>query len=129
MKASTSIQGLRVEVVEDEALIAEELSDRLSRLGAIVVDVVDSGEDAVESAKRLQPDLILMDIRLRGRMDGIQAAVAIRQSLSVPVIFLTAHSDAETLSRADVAEPAGYLLKPFHERDLMVALERALQRA
>lgn len=118
----------RAIIVEDEALVAEELSDRLTSLGFSVVGVVDSAEDAVASTLDQRPDLVLMDIRLKGKKDGIQAADEIRRLVKVPIIFLTAYSDRVTLDRAKNAEPYGYVLKPFHERELQVTIELAMHR-
>jgi two-component system, cell cycle sensor histidine kinase and response regulator CckA len=128
MPASIGTVGLRVLVVEDEALIAEELQERLTRLGMIVVAAVDSADLAIESAISKQPDLILMDVRLKGKGDGISAADAIRQRQDIPVVFLTAHSDRATIERAKRGAPFGYVLKPFHERELLVAIEMAVHR-
>jgi two-component system cell cycle sensor histidine kinase/response regulator CckA len=122
------IRGLRVLVVEDEALIAEELRERLTRLGATVVGAVDTAEAAVETAIRTQPDLVLMDIRLRGKRDGIAAAADIRDATEAPVVFLTSHSDRATLERAKASGPFGYVLKPFDEHELLITLEMASHR-
>jgi PAS domain S-box-containing protein len=115
-------------VVEDESLIAEEIQDRLERLGHRATALVGSGEEAVQTAQRLRPDLVLMDIRLKGRLDGIEAAARIRERLDIPVIYLTAHSDDATLQRAKRTDPFGYLLKPFEERDRRVTIEMALHK-
>jgi hypothetical protein len=123
-----SLQELRVLIVEDESLIAEELRERLIRHGLSVVDVVDTGERAIQVATQHAPDLVLMDIRLKGRLDGVQAAEAIRRSVQAPVVFLTAHSDQDTLRRAQETEPFGYVLKPFDDRELVVAIEMSLHR-
>ena len=127
-------KGLRVLIVEDEVLIAEELQNRLTRLGFHVVGTADTGERAIQAAERLRPGLILMDVRLKGPMDGIRAADGIRVAAarkerdSAPVVFLTAHSDQETLDRAMGAEPFGYLTKPCDEMDLVVGIQMALNR-
>jgi PAS domain S-box-containing protein len=118
----------RILIVEDEALLAEEIRDRLTRLGYTVVDVVNSTREAVEAAGVHRPDLVLMDIHLKGGDDGTLAAAAIQRHGSAPVVFLTAHADADTLSRATAAGPFGYVLKPFREQDLVVAIETALTR-
>jgi two-component system, cell cycle sensor histidine kinase and response regulator CckA len=118
----------RVVIAEDESLIAEELRTRLQRMGLDVSCTVASAEDALDAVARTSPDLVLMDIQLKGRMDGIEAAGRIRQRFHVPVIYLTAHSDAATIARAKVTEPFGYLLKPFDERDLRVTIELALHK-
>ena len=120
--------GLRVLVVEDEALIAEEIQDRLTRSGFRVMGVCDTAEQAIKAADEFNPDLVPMDIRLKGKMDGIDAASRIYQRLQIPVIYLTAHSDQATLQRAKATVPFGYLLKPFQERDLLVTIEMAIQR-
>jgi len=124
----SSLQGLRVLIVEDESLIAEELRERLTRHGFNVMDVVDTGERAIQVAAEHAPDLVLMDIRLKGQLDGVQAAAAIRRSVQAPVVFLTAHSDEDTIRRAQETEPFGYVLKPFNERELVVAIEMSLHR-
>ncbi|MBI3824255.1 MAG: response regulator [Planctomycetes bacterium] len=131
MMATSTTPGaeLRILVVEDETLIAEEIRDRLTRLHFRVVAVVDTGAAAIQAAAELVPDLVLMDIRLKGAMDGIEAATQIRANLPIPVVFLTAHSDHATLQRAKDAAPFGYILKPFHERDLLVGIEMAVHRS
>jgi two-component system cell cycle sensor histidine kinase/response regulator CckA len=115
-------------VVEDEALIADDLERTLKRLGYLVPAVVADGERAIEAAAVHAPSLVLMDIKLRGRVDGIEAARAIRERSESPVVFLTSYSDTATLSRASAARPYGYVLKPFAERDLRVAIELALHK-
>ena len=115
-------------IVEDETLIAEELAERLSRMGFLVVATVDSADDAVQVAVRERPDIVLMDIRLKGERDGIHAAGEIRSRVNIPVVYLTAYSDQITLDRAKHTEPYGYVLKPFHERELQITLELAMHR-
>jgi DNA-binding response OmpR family regulator len=127
-KNTESLRGVRILVVEDEVLIAEEIRERLSRLGGEIVDVVDSGSAAQRTAEVLRPDLVLMDIRLKGTMTGIEAAEAMRRKLRIPVIFLTAHSDWETVLRAKKSDPYGYILKPFQESDLVATVQVALHR-
>lgn len=119
----------RILVVEDEALVAAAVETCLRNLGHQVAASVVSGEEAVRKAVTLDPDLILMDIRLKGKMDGIEAAERIHRSLRIPVIYLTAHSDDETLLRARVTEPYGYVLKPFDEKTLKAVIEMTLFRA
>ena len=118
----------RALIVEDEILIAEELRDRLSRLGFSVIATVDSGEEAVAIATRERPDLVLMDIRLTGEKDGVQAAKEIRQQIDVPIVYLTAYSDPVTLDRAKDTEYDAYILKPFHRRELQSTIEVAMKR-
>lgn len=112
-------------IVEDEALVALEIQENVERLGHTVVDVSDTAEAAVKVALTEQPDLIIMDVRLKGQMDGVEAARLIRKSLDVPVIFLTAYSGDEILERATLAEPYGYLLKPVQEQQLASAMRVA----
>jgi two-component system cell cycle sensor histidine kinase/response regulator CckA len=118
----------RVLIAEDEGLLAEELRHRLTRLGAEVVGTVATGEDAITLAGQTAPQVAFMDIRLKGHMDGIEAAAAIGERFSVPVIFLTAHADDATISRAKRVRPYGYLLKPVNERELKVTLAMVLHK-
>lgn len=115
-------------VVEDEVLIADDIQRTLVRLGYQVPTTVLSGESAIEATGQLQPSLVLMDIKLRGRMDGIEAAAAIRERYAIPVVYLTSHSDEPTLARAMGTHPHGYLLKPFTDRELRTSIEVALDR-
>ncbi len=115
-------------VVEDERIVAMALEKALRRMRYSVVGITDSGEDAIRKARQMQPDLVLMDIRLRGPMNGIAAAAQIQSQLDVPIVYLTAYADDETLQQAKVTEPYGYVLKPFEERDLRIAIEIALFR-
>src|SRR5690242_19278944 len=108
----------RVLVAEDEGLIAEEIREHILGMGLAVAAVVSTGQQAIARAGDSAPDLALMDIRLRGTPDGVDAAVAIREQFNVPVIFITAHSDAGTIERAKRAAPLGYLIKPFTAREL-----------
>lgn len=123
-----TISGSRILVVEDEALIAEEIQDRLTRMKFQVVGIEDTGPRAIETAQRARPDLVLMDIRLKGNMDGIDTAAEIRKRLNVPVVYMTAHSDPATLQRAKLTAPFGYILKPIHERELEITIEMAMHR-
>jgi two-component system cell cycle sensor histidine kinase/response regulator CckA len=116
-------------VVEDEALVAEEIHDRLERLKVDVVGIADTGEEALRVMEEHLPNLVLMDIRLKGPMDGIQAATQIRERYDVPVVYLTAHSDPSTLERAMQGASFGYILKPFQEKDLQLAIASAVSRA
>lgn len=122
------MSAARILVVEDEAIIAYDLERTLQRLGYDVPAVVAEGDAAIEAAARHAPSLVLMDIKLRGALDGVDAARAIRERLEMPVVFLTSHSDLATLSRAAAAQPQGYVMKPFVERDLHVAIEVALRK-
>jgi CheY-like chemotaxis protein len=118
----------RLLVVEDEALVAESLSQLLCRLGYEVAAIVDSGEEAVKMTFTLLPDLVLMDIGLRGAMDGAEAARQIRLTTGRPVVFLSGRSDPLTLKKARECEPYGFILKPFGERELLVQIDLALHR-
>lgn len=115
-------------IIEDEAIVAADLRSKLTQLGYEVVGVAATGEESVALARRLHPDLVLMDIWLQGTMDGIAAAEAIRADVDVPVVYLTAHSDAATLARAKLTGPFGYILKPFEERELVTQIELALYK-
>ncbi|MBV9496683.1 MAG: response regulator [Acidobacteria bacterium] len=119
----------RILIVEDETIVAMDLAATLRRLGYEVVGTTGTGASAVEMATRDVPDLVLMDIRLKGPMDGIEAATLIRQRRPVPVVFLTAHGDLDTVERSKKASPHGYLVKPFDEKMLQRAVEIALSRA
>lgn len=115
-------------VVEDESIVAMDIQDRLESLGYSVLGTAATGARAIERALALRPALILMDIRLQGEMDGIEAATQIRSQFDVPIIFLTANADAPTIERAKRTNPFGYVLKPFEERDLQTAIEMALYK-
>ena len=118
----------RALIIEDEMLIAEELRERLSRLGFTVIAAVSSGEEGVEIATRERPDLVLIDIRLSGDKDGVQAAKEIRHQIDVPIVYLTAHSDRRTVERAKGTDHDGFILKPFVGGELQSTIEVALQR-
>jgi len=122
------LRAATVLIVEDEQLVALDLKGHLERLGYRVMDMVASGAEACDTASRTQPDLILMDVRLEGPMDGIEAAQRIRQVCEAPIVFLTAYSDAATLERAKQVEPYGYLVKPFAPSDLHAAIQMALYK-
>ncbi len=116
----------RILVVEDEAIVAMALQARLENLGYAVVNVTASGEEAIVHAAELSPDLVLMDIRLAGAIDGIQAAEQIRVRYDIPVVYLTAYADQATLQRAKLTGPYSYLIKPVEESALHTAVEVAL---
>ncbi len=115
-------------LVEDEQIVALDIQQRLTRLGYTVTGIAISGEEAVRMATDTRPHIILMDIHLRGDTDGIEAAEEIRSSMSVPIIYLTAYTDDQTLERAKITDPFGYLIKPFEERELYITIEMALYR-
>ncbi len=124
----TKANKRRILVVEDDPMVSQVIGQTLLRLGYEVAAVVDNGDDAVSQAFALTPDLVLMDIGLRGSIDGAEAAKRIRQSVGRPVVFLTAQSEAAVLKRAKEAEPYGYVLKPFAQEQLHVTIELALSR-
>ncbi|MGA0093946.1 MAG: diguanylate cyclase domain-containing protein [Chthoniobacterales bacterium] len=118
----------RILIVEDEAITAMDLAAELRGLGYDVCGTADTAEGALEAVEREAPDLVLMDIRLGGGGDGIDAASRLSGHQDVAVVFLTAHSDEETLSRALAVSPYGYIVKPFRARELKVAVELALSK-
>lgn len=126
--AGVAPKPAQILVVEDEQIVALELRDRLVRMGHAVPAMVATAEEAVERAGRLHPDLVLMDIKLQGDMDGIEAAERIRRKLDIPIVYITAFADDQTVKRAKATEPDGYLIKPFQERELHVVIEVAIHR-
>ncbi len=113
-------------VVEDEGLIAIDLKRKLEQAGYFVPMIADSAEDAISGVERHHPNLVMMDIRLRGERDGIQTADQIRRQFQIPVMYVTAHADRETLERAKITEPFGYIVKPFHSVDFRAQIEMAI---
>ena len=120
--------SISILVVEDENIVARDLVNRLKNLGYTVTGTVAAGEEAVRAASLTPPDLVMMDIMLRGPMDGIEAARKIQATLDIPVVYLTAYADEKTLARAKVTDAFGYLLKPFEERELHITIEMALYK-
>ncbi len=118
----------KILIVEDNFITSDEIKDRLSELGYKHCDTAFSGEEAIEKAAVFQPDLVLMDINLGEGIDGIETAARIRQNNAVPVIYLTAYDDDNTLKRAQITKPYAYILKPFEERELHVAIDIALEQ-
>jgi PAS domain S-box-containing protein len=116
-------------VVEDEPIVAKDIQLSLQRLGYGVPAMAASGEDAIRKTRESHPDLILMDIVLKGKMDGVETVKQIRQHYDVPVIYLTAYADDHTLERAKKTAPAGYMLKPYQPNELRTTIELALHRA
>jgi two-component system, cell cycle response regulator len=119
-------QRLSILIVEDDAIVAQDLSEFLRELNYDVVGIASRGQEALRLARERQPSLIVMDVGLHGDMDGIQTAGAILKDLHVPIIFLTGQTDAETLSRAVMAGPTAYLVKPFKDAELRGAIEIAV---
>lgn len=118
----------RILVVEDEHIVAIGIKKMLKSLGYTVTGIASSGEDAISKAESTFPDLVLMDIMLKGDIDGIEAAEAIRNIIDVPIIYLTAYSDNKVLERAKTTSPYGYIVKPFDEKDLHISIEMALYK-
>ena len=118
----------KILVVEDEVITAKAIVSALKNLGYDVLGYVGSGEEAIQKASEDSPDLILMDIVLYGEMDGIEATAQIKDRFNIPVVYLTAHSDDSTLEMAKITEPYGYIIKPFEDRELLVAIEIALYK-
>ena len=116
----------KILIVEDEVIVARNIANQLNQLGYIVTGKVSSGQAAINQAADSKPDLILMDIIIKGDMDGITTANHIHKELDIPIIFLTAYGDEQTLERAKVTQPFGYIVKPFTIRDLRIAIEIAL---
>src|SRR5258707_209208 len=116
----------KVLVVEDEGIIAHDITSRLQALGHEVVAVCSTGAEAIEEAKAA--DIVLMDIHLDGKMGGIEAAEQIRERYHLPVVFLTAHADRVTLERAKLAEPFGYIVKPLSPAALNTSIEVAIYK-
>ncbi len=113
-------------IVEDEIIIAADLKGRLENLGYNIVGISATGNDAIRKTGETHPDLILMDIMLKGDMDGIDTAQKIRDLYDIPVIYLTAYFDDEILNRAKITEPFGYILKPFEDMRIQSAVEMAV---
>lgn len=115
-------------VVEDDMIICEDLKASLLAIGYELVGIFDSGEKALEQIETLKPNLILMDIVLRGRLNGIETAEKIRSRYDIPVVFLTAYADKITFERAKRTKPYGYIFKPFDDSELAVVIEKALKK-
>mgnify|MGYP001024006901 CR=1 FL=1 len=115
-------------IVEDELIIAKDLQHSIQKLGYDVCFIASSGEKAIECVEQNKPDLIFMDIVLKGKWDGIQTAKMIRSRFDIPIIYLTSHTDSQTLDRAMVTEPFGYMVKPFEVRELHITIEIALYK-
>ncbi|MBF0319159.1 MAG: diguanylate cyclase [Nitrospirae bacterium] len=118
----------RILIVEDEGIVALEIKDRLQKMGYEIAATICRGEDGFKVCKETSPDLILMDIKLKGPVDGIEAASQIHTELDIPVIYLTAYSNEELIGRAIKTNPFGYIIKPFHEKELGILIELALQK-
>jgi len=119
-------EAIRVLVVEDETIIAMDLQGILKQFGYEVCRIVSSGEESIQTAKECHPDIVLMDIKLRGAMNGITAANHIRTDLDIPVVYLTAYSDPYTMSNVKASKPEGFIYKPFEECQLKKVLKEVL---
>jgi CheY-like chemotaxis protein len=119
---------VKILVVEDEIIVARTIANQLNQLGYTVIGTASSGQAAITKALEHKPQLVLMDIILKGEMDGITAASHIREKLDIPVIFLTAYGDDHTLERAKHTQPFGYVVKPFTPKDLRIAIEIGLSK-
>jgi diguanylate cyclase (GGDEF)-like protein len=126
--ADTEVRPLSILLVEDEGIVAHDMQEALSRIGYHIAGIASEGRQAVAMADKLEPDLVVMDVSLRGEVDGIQAARLMQQRTQMPIIFLTGHSDQETLQRAVTTGPMGYLIKPFQEAELHAAIEVAIHK-
>ncbi|WP_440956270.1 response regulator [Methanosarcina sp. Mfa9] len=118
----------KILVVEDQNIVALNIRNKLKNLGYAVPATAATGEEAVRKAELTDADLVLMDIMLKGDMDGISAAQEIKSQFGIPILYLTAYTDEETLGRAKMTEPAGYISKPFKEEDLHSNIEMALHK-
>lgn len=126
--SDSDLIDLKVMVVEDEFIIALDIKDVVRGFGYNVVAVATSGNDAVEKASKFKPELVLMDIMLKGKIDGVEAAEIIRQKLDIPIIFVSSFSDEESVVRASKVSDYGYLIKPFDNKQLKEVIEAALKK-
>ena len=119
---------INVLVVEDESIVSKDIQQSLKKLGYNIAGVASTGEKAIEIADKSRPDIVLMDIMLKGDMTGIQAAEILKKKWNIPIIYLTAYADESTLNKAKVTEPYGYIIKPFKEIDMHTSIEMALYK-
>ena len=122
------MSGEKILLVEDDDVIAKVADWRLKNLGYRVCGRATSGAEAMELVVNARPDLVLMDINIRGDVDGIETAKMIKKGFNIPVIFVTSHSDGPTLERAKETRPDGFIVKPFDDNDLRVAIQLALNK-
>ncbi len=120
---------IKVLVVEDESIVSKDIQHSLKRLGYVICGAAATGEKAIELAVNEKPNIVLMDIMLKGEMNGIEAAEILKKEHQIPVIFLTAYADEATLTKAKITEPYGYIIKPFKEIDLHTSIEMALYKS
>ncbi|MCA6436114.1 MAG: response regulator [Bacteroidota bacterium] len=119
------MEKLNIFIVEDESIVAKDIQNSLTKLGYNVMGIANNGKDAIEKITELKPDLVLMDIMIKGDLTGIDVSEKLKEKLSLPIIFLTAYADEGTLAKAKITEPYGYILKPFKEVDLHSTIEMA----
>ncbi len=122
------MEKVKILVVDDEIIVAKDIEKRLGKLGYFVVAIVSSGEEAIAKAEESRPDLVFMDIKLEGTMSGIEAANRIGSLYDIPVVYITAFADENTLKRAKITAPLGYILKPYETKELHIAVELALYK-
>ena len=118
----------KILIVEDEAIVAKDISVCLEKIGYEVIASFSKGEKALNFLENNKPDLVLMDIMLAGNISGIEASAKIKKDYDIPVVFLTAYADEKTISKAKITEPYGYIIKPFKEIDLRTSIEMALYK-
>ena len=121
-------KNINVYIVEDESIVAKDIQNSLKKLGYNVLGISNNGADAIKNIVDLEPDIVLMDIMIKGTMTGIDVAEVIKKEYNIPVIFLTAYADESTLAKAKITEPYGYILKPFKEIDLHSTIEMAIYK-
>lgn len=119
----------KILIVEDESIVAKDIQMSLKKLGYNVTNIVASGDKAIKDIEENRPDLVLMDIILKGDMDGIETATIIHREFQIPVVFLTANADDKTVDKAKMAESYGYIIKPFREKELQTTIEMALYKS
>lgn len=119
---------IKILVVEDSSIVALDIQHSLQNLGYEVIGIASSGEEALKKVRKTLPDLILMDIKIDGKYDGIETAARIKENHDIPIIYLTAYSDQDTLTRAKITEPLGYIIKPFEEQELHTVIEVAVYK-
>ncbi len=124
----SDVDDTTILIVEDENIVALDLKNKLEGLGYRVLNTVSTGEEAIKIADLFYPDIILMDVMLKGELDGIEAAELIKRKFDIPIIFLTAYTDKKTLERAKLVQPYGYISKPFKEEDIRLNIEIAVHK-
>ena len=122
------MSGEKILIVEDDDIIARVEDWRLKNLGYTVCGRATNGAEAMELVANKKPDVVLMDINIKGEIDGIETARKIKKEFNIPVIYVTSHSDGATLIRAKETKPDGFILKPFEDNDLRIAIELALSK-